>query len=661
LQNRTSRTLLAVLPLAAGLVLASPPEAHATHFRYGLLQWQPTGVVTGEVKFTVRMALRRNTLEYGSFPAGIDIFAETGDIITEGQGDTKLAFGDNTITPTLRFIVTDFSVAENWLFVEALEPGTNSPGIPHVYAGNGPYTAQLALSVFQPGCCRLSSSSLANRPDGTYPVQTTVFPRSGNSSPSSSLVPIVIVPRSATGTFLVPAADPDGDRVRWRMSTDAEAGGPSHPPGIGINPATGQVTWNNLGLTDTRFWTTQVVIEDLDAAGAVKTKTPVDFLLKIVPLTGNPPTCSVSPAGLVTVPAGTPVTFTVTGTDTPGEQLILNSGGVPVGATMTPPLPLSQPTPVSSTFNWTPAASQAGTHVISYAVIDPAGQQALCSKTIRVVTNTPPTVTCPAPVKAQCSGPGGSSQTLTAHVFDADGDSLTVSWSVNGTVVATQTVPSGGTTTSADVSLTHTFPLGTNSVEVTVSDGQAAAVSCQTSVTVVDTTAPVVACGTEASLLWPPNHNMINVGLAASASDACHPGGAVGVAAFGDEDDEDPTGDGRFSPDALHIAPVTLELRAEREGDQDGRVYLLVASSTDGSGNRGWACCTVVVPLNMSPASRARVAAQAAAAQAVCQATGAAPTGYFILGDGGVLGPKQEPRASSRRPRPASRSVTRRR
>ena len=196
-----------------------------------------------------------------------------------------------------------------------------------------------------------------------------------------------------------------------------------------------------------------------------------------------------------------------------------------------------------------------------------------------------------------------------------------------------------------------------------MSDGQASAVSCKTSVTVLDTTAPVVTCSTQASLLWPPNHDMINVGLAASASDVCHPGGAVTTGVCGDEDDGDPTGDGRHSPDALHIAPVTLELRAEREGDKDGRVYLVVASSTDGSGNRGWACCTVVVPQNMSPASQAKVLLQASAAQAVCQATGAAPTGYFVVGDGPVFGPKQEPRSQRRAPqtRPVRRPVARRR
>ena len=37
---------------------------------------------------------------------------------------------------------------------------------------------------------------------------------------------------------------------------------------------------------------------------------------------------------------------------------------------------------------------------------------------------------------------------------------------------------------------------------------------------------------------------------------------------FGDEDDELPTGDGKFSPDAKNIAPGTLRLRSERQATE---------------------------------------------------------------------------------------------
>lgn len=625
------RTVLPFLT-AAVVMLALAPEARASHFRYGTLQWSPTANA-GEVRFDLRVALRRN----GYNPAPV-----TGDIILETIGATRLAFGDGQVTGTLRFLVTDFSPSENWIIAQALEPGTDTPGLLHTYAGAGPFTARLNNNGGL-ACCRLSAPELNNRADGAYPLETVVSPLAGNSSPVSSLVPIVVVPASATATFLVPASDPNGDRVRWRMSTDPEAGGGPHPTGISINSATGQVTWNNIGLDQARFWTTQVVIEDLDANGAVKTKTPVDFLLKIIPQTGVSPTCAVNPPGPFAVAPGTPVTFTLTGSDPdPGEVIILNGSSVPAGATMTPSLPTSGPNGVSSVFAWTPTAAEQGTNVISFSATDRAGQQGLCSATVVVVVNSPPTVSCPAPVTLNCSSPNGTPGTLTAHVTDVDGDALVVTWRVNGSIVQTDNVPSGGTTTSADVTLSRNWALGTSNVTVEVSDGEAAAVSCTTTVTVVDTIPPVVTCTVTESSLWPPNHKMINVGLAATATDACGGGGgATTVDVWGDEDDEMPTGDGNFAPDASHIASGTLRLRAERRGDADGRVYLIRAKAMDGGGNVGTRCCTVTVAHGGDRRSYLAVLAQAAAAQAVCDATGAAPSDYFVIGDGDSVGPKQ--------------------
>lgn len=110
---------------------------------------------------------------------------------------------------------------------------------------------------------------------------------------------------------------------------------------------------------------------------------------------------------------------------------------------------------------------------------------------------------------------------------------------------------------------------------------------------------------------------------------------------FSDEDDEAPTGDGNFSPDAKNIAPGTLRLRSERNGGGDGRVYLIITTVTDSSGNVVHCCQTVTVPKSQSNASRQSVAAQAAAASAFCEQNGTAPPGYFVVGDGPIVGPKQ--------------------
>ena len=177
------------------------------------------------------------------------------------------------------------------------------------------------------------------------------------------------------------------------------------------------------------------------------------------------------------------------------------------------------------------------------------------------------------------------------------------------------------------------FPVGTTSVTCTTTQGS----SCTFTVTINDTQAPSVTCSVSTSTLWPPDHLLINVGLSLSAADNC-PGVTTSVAVFGDENDEEATGDGNYSPDAKDIAAGTLRLRAERKGNGDGRVYLIIVTATDASGNVSRCCRTVTVALSQSKASLASVAAQAAAARLYCEQNGTAPPGYFVIGDGPIIG-----------------------
>ncbi len=114
-------------------------------------------------------------------------------------------------------------------------------------------------------------------------------------------------------------------------------------------------------------------------------------------------------------------------------------------------------------------------------------------------------------------------------------------------------------------------------------------------------------------MLWPPNHDLVNVGLSVTASDNDGMVPTIAVAVFSDEDDHLPAGGG-MSPDAKDIAPTTLRLRAEREGGGDGRVYIIRIIATDASNNQSVTYVTVVVPANQSKAAINSVNAQAAAA-----------------------------------------------
>lgn len=372
--TRWTRLLLAFIVIASAAM-----PAMASHFRYGNLSWQPTANA-GEVRFNFTGAFRRSS--YGA--------PNVGDVFTESQGGTSLLFGDGGSTGTLQFRVIALSATDDYVIGEALNPGTSAAGVLHTYAGAGPF--------FNAGintCCRVSS--IINR-TGQYALLTTVSPLAGNSSPISTLVPIVTVTQGPASTFTVPASDPNGDGLRFRFATNLEAGDSSAnpPPGMTINPNSGTVTWNTVGLSTTGLYTQQVIVEDLDALGNVKTATPVDFLLKIDVSSGTPPTIAINPPGPFNVAPGTPIAFNVSGADIDaGATVTLNTGGLPSGATMAPVLPISGAGDpgVNSNFAWTPQPANSGSYVVTYSVTDNTGSQVQGAVQINVSTLPAPTVT----------------------------------------------------------------------------------------------------------------------------------------------------------------------------------------------------------------------------------------------------------------------------
>ena len=181
---------------------------------------------------------------------------------------------------------------------------------------------------------------------------------------------------------------------------------------------------------------------------------------------------------------------------------------------------------------------------------------------------------------------------------------------------------------------------GIDTFDYHVSDGLADSNTATVTINVSDTQAPVVVCSVTKALLWPPNSDLVNVGLSVTATDNDGETPAVSIDVFSDEDDAEQPGG--MSPDAKDVAAQTLRLRAERRGDADGRVYVIRIRATDTSNNTSYSYCTVVVPHSQSKASLSGVNAQAAAAVAAFVGNGNNPPAvFFLVGDGPVIGPKQ--------------------
>jgi hypothetical protein len=133
-----------------------------------------------------------------------------------------------------------------------------------------------------------------------------------------------------------------------------------------------------------------------------------------------------------------------------------------------------------------------------------------------------------------------------------------------------------------------------------------------------DMESPIVLCNVAVSTLSPANNQLVEVGLTAGSTD-----GNLHVQVFSDEPELSVLDDAVLSNGAL-------KLRARRNPSLDGRVYLIVVTSTDACGNTGVCCRTVVVPVNGSQAALNAVNAQAAIAQSECSPNGAPSTPYRL-------------------------------
>jgi hypothetical protein len=135
--------------------------------------------------------------------------------------------------------------------------------------------------------------------------------------------------------------------------------------------------------------------------------------------------------------------------------------------------------------------------------------------------------------------------------------------------------------------------------------------TCSFTVTVNDITPPVITLNGNSLSLWPPNHkySTVNVSdLVASATDLCDASvnlSSVVIASVSSDEPDNSAGDGNTSNDIV-IAPgcKSVNLRAERMGGGNGRVYTITFKVTDSSGNSTMATARVTVPKsqNGSPA-----------------------------------------------------------
>jgi uncharacterized repeat protein (TIGR01451 family) len=98
------------------------------------------------------------------------------------------------------------------------------------------------------------------------------------------------------------------------------------------------------------------------------------------------------------------------------------------------------------------------------------------------------------------------------------------------------------------------------------------------------------------SVLWPPNHKLVNVTVNYNVTDNCPlPPGSCTLSVTSNEPING-TGDGHTSPDWIVLDDHHVLLRAERAGNGNGRIYTITITCTDSGGNSSSEDVMVTVP-----------------------------------------------------------------
>lgn len=126
-----------------------------------------------------------------------------------------------------------------------------------------------------------------------------------------------------------------------------------------------------------------------------------------------------------------------------------------------------------------------------------------------------------------------------------------------------------------------------------------------------DTTDPTISVSLNRDVLWPPNHKMVDITAAVTVTDNCCATPTFKLVSITSNEPDNGKGDGDTIDDiqgADYGTPdVTFQLRSERSGKGDGRVYTIVYEAEDCFGNKTTATAEVRVPHDHSGMALASV------------------------------------------------------
>lgn len=255
-----------------------------------------------------------------------------------------------------------------------------------------------------------------------------------------------------------------------------------------------------------------------------------------------------------------------------------NCGSASVSGARSDAQPLSAPYPK-------------GTTTIHWTATDGSGNTASCDQTITVNDTEAPAISCPANITT-----GTEPGTCSAHV-------------ATGTATATDNC--GSTTVTGTRSdgrpLTDTYPKGTTTITWTATDSSGNQSSCTQTITVVDNQPPTMTFNGQTPTMWPPNHSyhtFTPADFISSVSDNCDSltVNDVYITKATSDEAENASGSGNTLNDiVIGTNCKSIQLRSERVGGGNGRVYTIYFKLKDSSGNFTTGTAKVTVSNGGSP------------------------------------------------------------
>ncbi len=231
----------------------------------------------------------------------------------------------------------------------------------------------------------------------------------------------------------------------------------------------------------------------------------------------------------------------------------------------------------------------AGTITRTWTATDPAGNLTRCDQSITVIDTEPPSIDAPDATTLECTALGGNPLA----------DAQVQGWLNSATAVDR----CGGSSIVLD--RPSFFPLGVTTVGFTARDECGNSARASSSLDVRDTIPPELSLAVFPAVLWPPNHQLVEISAFANATDLCSaPTPRIVSVVSSEPDDAHGSGDGNTTGDVQGVEPGTADsrflVRAERAGSGSGRTYAVRYEAVDTLGNSVQKTVPVLVPLARS-------------------------------------------------------------